>query len=616
MKRIALKIFPFIFLALLFAQEEDALLDYKLRKIIFQGNRSYNDNQLKRIVDIRPVWTKRGMRRISYRFIRSQTKNIKNYYISEGFLNCNVEDSLVVHDKNHLHLYFKVRENERFYIRQVSIEGNTVLSDGELLDLLDFRVGDPFRQAVYYGNLNKILTKYSELGYPFATVREEYEWGTELEITLYIQEGQIYRVDDIHVKGNLNVIESSIRKHIDFKKGEIYRLNRINRTQDRIYEMGAFNSVNIAPINADPSDQTLDLEVQVIESKARRFDVEFGARQGYTEKISYSSLFLEPEWLHKNVLHRAHRLRVGMTYEMLFHNLSIDHGINAEISYTVPWLIRFRLPTTLKVYFNRNVYSPFSNLEVREDDVLTDYGVNLSSIWRYNRNIYARTSLALKNVKSELSGKGFEPLTEVLLQSRFDNRDNFIYPTEGWNILLYGSYVAGTQEKTETQYFRLETSLNTYKRLSRNFTLAARAEIGRFFDQKTISPVYLYRMGSESTVRGWFQSIGDPYETALGDTIYAGKSKIMGNLELRTDLVWNFGVNVFLDAGRLDEDFSGITDWEKYYVNTGLGIYYKTPIGPVRLEFPILINNPNKGTVLDVEQSFFERINFGLLFAF
>lgn len=616
MKRILLKILPFVFLALLFAQDEDMLLDYKLRKLIFQGNHYYSDNQLKRIVDIRPVWTKRGMRKITYRFIRSQAKNIKNFYIREGYLNCDVDDSLVVHDKNSLHLYFNIHENERFYIRQISIEGNTVLSDGEILNLLNFKVGDPFRQAVYYDNLNRILTRYSELGYPFATIREEYDWGTDLEITLNIHEGQMYRVDDISIKGNLNVIESSIRKHIDFKKGEIYRLNRINRTQDRIYEMGAFNSVNIAPVNADTLEQTLDLEVEVSESKPRRFDIQFGARQGYTEKISYSSLFLEPEWLHKNILHRAHRLNAGMTYEMLFHNLNIDHVVNAELGYTVPWLISFRLPTTLKIYYNRNVYSPFSNRDIRENDVLTDYGINFSSIWRYNRNIYIRSSLALKNVKSELSGKGYEPLTEILLQSRFDNRDSFIYPTNGWNILLYGSYVAGTQEETETQYFRLETSVNTYKRIFRNFVLAGRLEAGKFFDQKTISPVYLYRLGSESTVRGWFQSIGNLYETASGDTIYAGKSKIMANLELRSDLIWNFGVNVFLDAGNLDEDFSEMMKWDKYYINTGVGIYYKTPIGPVRLEFPILINNPNKGTGLDEEQSFFERINFGLLFAF
>jgi len=617
MKRIVLILIVLILTGTAYAQQDDdILLDYKLRKVIFKGNEYVRNNQLKRIVDIKPVYTQRGMQRISYRYIRSQTKAIKNYYISEGFLNCTVRDSLVLHEGKSLHLYFNIRENERFTIRQISIEGNSLLNDGEILSLLGMRAGDPFRQHIYYNNFKRILSRYSELGHPFATIREEFDWGRNLDITLYINEDQPYEVRSINIRGNKTVLESSIRKHLNIEEGKPYQQEKINQTRDRIYEMGAFNSVNIVPVNPDKESGMLTLDVNLIESRARRFDVQFGARQGYTEKISYSSLFLQPEWLHKNILNRAHRLNIGFTYEMLFHNLNIDHGVNAEIGYTIPWLFVLRLPTTLKIYYDRNVYSPFSDRDISEEDVLTDYGISISSIWRYNRNIYSRTSIALKNLKSELSGKGFEPLTELSIQSRFDNRDNFIYPTKGWNILLYGGYVAGVQTLTETEYFIVEASVNTYRKVFRNLVLAGRIEAGQFFDRKTIEPIYLYRMGSETTVRGWFQSIGNPYQTATMDTIYAGKAKMLGNIELRYDLIWNFGVTAFLDAGQLADDFSHIGDIGSYYMNTGFGIYYKTPIGPVRLELPIIINDPRSGTGGEDERNFFNRIIFGLLFAF
>jgi outer membrane translocation and assembly module TamA len=88
-------------------------------------------------------------------------------------------------------------------------------------------------------------------------------------------------------------------------------------------------------------------------------------------------------------------------------------------------------------------------------------------------------------------------------------------------------------------------------------------------------------------------------------------------VELRADLIWNFGVNAFLDVGMLDDNFSSIMNWSNYYVNTGFGIYYKTPIGPVRIEFPIILNNPNKDLDRDlVDKTFWNYINFGLLFAF
>ncbi len=623
MKRLLSIFLILVITGLAIAQNSNVLLDYKLRKVFYKGNTSFSDRQLKRYVDIKPVFIKSAMKRITYRFIKLQAKSLQNYYISEGFLNCSVKDSLIINQGNELHLYFNVKENERFNIKQISIEGNTLLTDGEILELLDVKVGEPFRQYIYYSNFKKILAKYSELGHPFAGIREEYDWGTDLEITLFIDEDISYNVDQITLKGNKTVGEPFIRKHFNIKEGKPYQLEKINQTKDRIYEMGAFNSVNIVPVNPDTSNQSLDLEVSVIESKARRFDVQFGARQGYTEKISYSSLFLEPEWTHKNLFHRAHRFRVGFTYDALIQNDNIDHLINAEIGYTVPWLIFLRLPTTFKIYFDRDTYDPFDDT-VREDtlqvgEIRTDYGINISSIWRYNRNIYTRFSISLRNLKSELNGisSGFEPQTKISLQSRFDNRDNFIYPTKGWNILLYGGYVLGTDKETETEYFRLESSVNVYARLARNLVLAARLEAGQFFDMETIDPLMIYQLGSETTVRGWVKSIGNPYEIINNDstsssTIYAGKAKILGNIELRIDMVWNFGIDVFVDAGRLEDDFSNILDWSGYFMNTGIGIYYKTPIGPVRVEFPFILNDPSGN-----ENEFtFNRISFGLLFAF
>lgn len=627
MKRLLITSLFILSMVFSFAQEDDVLLDFQLRKVIFNGNQTYRNNQLKRVVDIKPVYTRFGMKRISYRFIKLQTKALKNYYVSEGFMNCEIRDSLVIHEGKSLYLFFNIRENERFRLRQISIEGNTLLSDGEILELLGLRIGEPFRQYTYYNNFKKILSRYSELGHPFATIREEYDWGPNLEITLYIKEDYSYDIKNISIKGNKTVYETSIRKHLNVESGDPYKMDKIRQTQDRIYEMGAFNSVNIVPVNPDSIARTVNLDVSVIESKARRFDVQFGARQGYTERINYSSLFFQPEWIHKNVLHRAHRLSVGVTYEALFNNfnlqgINIDHGVNAEIAYTVPWMIAFRLPTTLKLYYNRNGYSPFSDRDIGENTIITDYGVNLSSIWRYNRQIYTRSTVALKNLKNEVSGEGdFEPLTELSLQSRYDNRDNFIYPSKGWNILLYGGYVVGTQTETETEYFRLEASVSGYTRLFRNTVLAGRIEAGQFFDRKTIDPVYLYQMGSETTVRGWFQSIGDPYvivtqEPPSQDTLYAGKAKLMANLELRVDLIWNFGVDAFIDAGRLDENFRNFGDWSGYYINTGFGIYYKTPIGAIRVELPIILNDPNPVQTPDEGGSFFDRIIFGLLFAF
>ena len=202
----------------------------------------------------------------------------------------------------------------------------------------------------------------------------------------------------------------------------------------------------------------------------------------------------------------------------------------------------------------------------------------------------------------------FEPQVELGLQTRIDNRDSFIYPTKGWNILAYTGYVRGT----ETGYFRLETSLNGYIPLTRRTVIASRLELGQFFVMDSIAAQDIYQLGSETTVRGWRKSIGNDYELTSGDTIKAGLAKTLANIELRQDIAGNFGVNIFVDAGRLDNDMSGIFDWDSYFLNTGFGIYYKTPIGPIRVELPIILNDPREGE----KDLTFGTLCFGVLFAF
>ncbi len=590
--------------------------DLRLRSVHIQGNTTFNERQLKRYIEVKRSLTRRQMTRVNKRYIKTQAKNLKNYYVSEGFLNCEVRDSLIILDKKDLHLFFNVKENERYHIKQIKVEGNSLLSDAEILELLGLDIGGPFKQYVYYNNFKKILSKYSELGHPYAKIREEFDWDTELEITIIIDEDMPYKVGGIELMGNKNVHSPYIEKHYKIEEGKNYNQEDIRRTQDRIYEMGAFSSVNIVPVNPDTLNQKLDLKVSVIESKPRRFDFKFGGRQGYSDQISSSSLFIEPEWTHKNLFNRAHRFKIGVSYDAIFNQYDIDHKIYSDVAYTVPWLFFLRLPTTVKLYYDRDTYDPFEEMVTTETDTLkkgevrTDYGINFSSIWRYNRNTYTRLSLSLRNVRSEFQDQAseFEPQVELGLQTRIDNRDSFIYPTKGWNILAYAGYVLGT----ETGYFRLETSLNGYMPIARRTVLASRLELGQFFVIDSVAAQNIYQLGSETTVRGWRKSIGNEYELTSGDTIKAGLAKTLANIELRQDLIWNFGVNIFLDAGRLDNDMSGIFDWGSYFVNSGIGIYYKTPIGPIRVELPIILNDPREGE----KNIDFGNLCFGVLFAF
>jgi outer membrane protein assembly factor BamA len=123
--------------------------------------------------------------------------------------------------------------------------------------------------------------------------------------------------------------------------------------------------------------------------------------------------------------------------------------------------------------------------------------------------------------------------------------------------------------------------------------LAARVETG-FIDNQADRPplIVMYRMGTETTVRGWSQSIGREFKTPDGLIIYTDYAKALANVELRINLPWNFGLEFFADAGHLHETYRGVWNWDQFYVSVGPGITYSTFIGPVRLEFPFVLADP------------------------
>ena len=100
MKRLTITFLVLLSFLIPLMGQNSELDGYFLRKISFTGNTDFSSSQLKRVISLKPVYTRQGMKRITYRYIKSERKKIKNYYVSEGFLNCSVQDSLVIYKKN------------------------------------------------------------------------------------------------------------------------------------------------------------------------------------------------------------------------------------------------------------------------------------------------------------------------------------------------------------------------------------------------------------------------------------------------------------------------------------------------------------------------------------
>lgn len=567
-----------------------------VNEVHFKGNEFFSNRRLTAMISTRSSGILRKRRLFNSRVLIRDLDEIKRNYYAEGFLKCDIRDSVVVNDKDRILVYLKINEGPRFFVEHFSITGNTLISDKKIKSFLKLEEGNVFKPYDFQQGLHAIRDEYGKLGRPFIEIQDNIVQNVKMEIDLYIHEDEIYRINRVDVTGNNLVNDKTIRKEIIIKDNEIFNLDRIKRTRLHIFELGAFNSVNIIPVNRNRDSMEVDLRVRVSESLPRRWDANIGIRQGRIAELNQTYLFTQVDWLHKNMFHKARSFQIkgnfGIVWdqEQFFRKNSPSYGV--DMSYTRPRILSMRFPTTFKLYYNKDIYSPFTQ-NIDENDELITTGMEISSIWKLERKLQAVGSFSIRSIESILSEEKTEIQRRFAFQIRYDNRDNFLYPGRGWNLGTDFQIVKGISG-SPTDYYGWNSSVSNYLTLFEHLVLASRLEAGLIMNRADLAPlVIMYRMGTENTVRGWSQSIGREFLTPDKLTVYADYAKLLGNLELRLSLPKNFGLEFFLDAGQLEEKPGVLGNPGDLYISAGPGLMYYTFIGPIRLEFPFVVQDPS-----------------------
>ncbi len=249
--------------------------------------------------------------------------------------------------------------------------------------------------------------KYGQLGYAYVKINYEMNNDPNLEIIIKIDEGEKYFIKDIDIKGLKKVKYRTIKKQLNIKSEDRYDLDKIKQSRRRIIELGMFNSVNIVPKNRNIDSQYVDLSVKVSEALEHRWDANIGFRQGRVEFVDYSYLFSKIDWTHKNIFNRAHRLSINSSINLLLSQISdinnVQFSYDAQLSYRVPIIWKYHLPTTISLYHKKDVYSPFNKIEINENDELITKGLSVSSNYNPNRKFQISIGYTLREIESILS---------------------------------------------------------------------------------------------------------------------------------------------------------------------------------------------------------------------
>jgi translocation and assembly module TamA len=352
-----------------------------------------------------------------------------------------------------------------------------------------------------------------------------------------------------------------------FPTGETYAPEALDKVVNRLRRTGAFSSVSVTEAKTLNPGDTLDVGLALADEKPRRFGV--GAELSSLEGVGFSAY-----WMHRNFLGGAERFHVeGEITGIGGQHGGVDYRLGARLEQPAT----FGPDTTAFGYANA-AYEDEPAYISRS----VDLGAGMTRIFSDTLSGEIALGLHYSDITDVFGDREFFQLT-LPIGLTWDRRNDLLDATSGTFLsaevtpfLSLNGGGSGARAYADARAYR---ALGTGDRL----VLAGRVQAGTVYsdDVQDIPPEYLFFSGGGNSVRGQpYQSLGIP-EGISG--LRGGRSYLAVSTELRTTITDTIGLVAFADAGHVSDDslFGGDGSW---HAGAGLGLRYKTPIGPLRLD--------------------------------
>ena len=528
--------------------------------------------------------------------IQSDLKNIYNM----GYFTDRMKALPLQNPDGSITLKLVLEENAP--ITDFTIEGNTVISNDELLEFLDPLIGKPQNIDDINTALAQIEEYYASKGYILSRIDSLYD-DPDGTINIHINEGEINK---ILISGNEKTKSYVIERNILTEPGTIYNENQIREDLVRLYATQAFKDVKrtIEPSEEDYNKYNVTIEIE--EQRTASISIGggldsatgmFGSAgiadnnfRGLNQRVGLNILAGSGIILNNSAIIN----RINMQAELSFFEpyfLNADNSLMSKIffrdfgSYQIPLAIERRIggEVTLahKIKSNKNFTGTlsfgFENVNVREGDEDTI------------KSLYSEHNVNIGRRAEQLEGGTFLSLSPGLI---YDTRDNAINPRKGVIANLRFDEALNVSD-FQNSYGKLTGSVKKYIPIGKKSSLSFLGRAGgKMWGE--MPEVMAYRLGGPYSIRGFRMS-----GVGTGDAFVMGSAELATPIPFFDRLKFKFLDNVrmtfFVDAGKIFNPTITdiIYDRPMQAITAGIGLKIYIPgMGPLSVDYGIPLTNP------------------------
>jgi len=556
--------------------------NHVVKKIEFHGNEPIPGELLlnkmnsrgETLIEKLKFWKKEPV--LSTFMLEEDVERLETFYQRNGYLNPEVTYD-INRNKKKATIHINIETGEPVVIRNVTY---SELADEEQAAILSkaikkqpFTDGDRFVDSKILEYEAEISKKFHDNGYPFFEVKRQLDLDTtirKVDIHYEINPQEKAYFGETTIEGDSIVEERFVRKQLKFTPGEIYSQEKIEQTQQKLFNTDIFSYVVIRPQKDQVKQQNIPIYIELEELSP--WSLEAGLGYGTEDRLRVSARLTKLHFLggaRKFIFtgKRSHFYPLSLETKLIQPNLLTDN-LNLilnpfyisenEISYRVE---RLGSGLTLQQIFSRNTTGYF--------------------MYSLERN-FLENKTEIDSISGKIR-KDIHNKSGITVGINRNTTDNPFSPTKGWKI--NGNFtLMGIGFKSKYDYYKGEIGINRYYQLDKDWVLAGRLDAGfiKPFDGSETPIEDRFLIGGASSLRGWGRHQIAP-KNEQGKLI-GGNSMLEGSLELRFPVYDIFSGVTFMDAGNVWDDAFDY-DLEQLRYNAGLGLRVNTPIGPVRLDF-------------------------------
>ncbi|AGH98076.1 outer membrane protein assembly factor BamA [Micavibrio aeruginosavorus] len=583
----------------------------KVKGIRFVGNEVYDDDTLRSEISTKEDrW---------YRFLGADDRYdpdrlsydqelLRRFYLSQGYADFRIlaSNAELSKDKDAFYLTFTVEEGPRYRVGNVTIDANLRdFNEADLVPFLTFKPGDWYNADEVERTVDAFTRELGNRQFAFVDVKPGVERNREkrtVDLTFNIRETPKVFVERIDIRGNVRTLDKVIRREMDLVEGDPFNREKVAKSEQKIRDLGYFENVIVTPQpGTAPDKSVVDIEV------AEKSTGELSIGAGFSTADGPLADFKIRE---RNFLGKGQDLLLGATIA--------GERTEFDFAFTEPYFLDRDFSAGVNAFHITRDLQDESSYDQKRTGGGFEFGYPLSEKWRQSlryrveqNEITEVQDDASRYIKEQAGERSTSAIGQMLT---YDSRNSTLFPSDG----TYGwldTEMSGLGG--DSQYISAKLGASHFYPLfdTDRVVLNVLGEVGAIhgYGDENVAINERFFLGG-GTLRGFEPAGVGPRDIGTDDSL-GGNMFYRGSVELSfpVGLPDEMGIkgHAFTDFGSLweiDDVGSDVEDINSLRAGAGVGVSWRSPIGPVRVDF----SAPFMKEDFDKEENF--RFSFGTRF--